>query len=278
MGHLASVKRYLLMQQGDFIEQFMDVAEEELSKNVDLAMPSKLENLLGLVLRITSAKDNKYIDELRVQIYDCDLQTQMAAILNVGGSMAVDEADQSTTRTLDITGFEGFSFDYEVRWPLSLVINDFSLTFYKTVFRLLFYFKHVQRQLGRMWIHNKNVKRFENGRMSDVQRSTFSLSHRMIHAVQNIEYFVMLEVVEPLWQQFLDRMAEAMRSGSVDQVIDAHQKFTSALVDHTMLGQPDLLSMLIKICRLCLNFSHEVMRQTEMLETETFAKEVSVFF
>lgn len=84
MGHMASVRRYLLMQQGDFIDQFMDVVDDELSKNVDLAMPTKLEQLLGMVLRTTSAKDDRYIDELRVHIYDCDLQTQMLRYDKIG--------------------------------------------------------------------------------------------------------------------------------------------------------------------------------------------------
>lgn len=291
MGHLASVRRYLLMQQGDFIEQFMDVVEEELSKNVDLAMPSKLENLLGLVLRTTSAKDDKYIDELRVHIYDCDLQTQMAQIhgcgrpstasakgahadVGAGGDDATGAAAVAAAPlpALNITGFEGFSFDYEVRWPVSLVLNNFSLTFYKSVFRLLFYLKHAQRQLGRMWIHNKNVKRFEARRMSDVQRSTLTLSHRMRHAVQNIEYYMMLEVVDPMWQQFLASMAQVQ---NVDEVIDAHGKFTAELVEHTMLWQPDLLGTLIALCRMCLEFSGLVMAQTEMRESAEFARKVS---
>lgn len=280
MGHLTSVKRYLLMQQGDFIEKFMDVVEEELSKNVDLAMPSKLENLLGMVLRTTSAKDDKYIDELRVQIYDCDLITQMSMIQNCGqqssdaSAVSCDDDDRESyadggASIQNITGFEGFSFDYEVRWPVSLVINKFSLTFYKTVFRLLFYFKHAQRQLGRLWIHNKNMKRFNSGRMSDVQRSTLTLSHRMIHAVQNLEYYVMLEVVEPLWQDFLGSMATVQ---NVDQVIVAHTRFTNDLMERTMLRMPKLLKTLIALCRLCLEFSRSAMAQTEMRETAEFAR------
>lgn len=256
------------MQQGDFIEQFMDVVEDELCKNVDEALPIKLENLLGLVLRTTSAKDDKYMDQLRVEIYDCDLQTQMAQIQGKGRRSRNAPPEPEAPK---INGFEGFSFDYVVQWPLSLVINHFSLTFYKTVFRLLFYFKHAQRQLGRMWIHNKNVKRFERRPMSAVQRCTFSLSHRMIHAVQSIEYYVMLEVVEPLWQEFLVSMAAVQ---NVDQVIYEHGNFTSALVERTMLRMPNMLKTLISLCRMCLDFAKMVMAHVELRETEEFAAKV----
>lgn len=51
MGRLKSVKNYFLMSQGDFIVQFMDATEQELSKKIDDIIPSKLESLLGLCLR-----------------------------------------------------------------------------------------------------------------------------------------------------------------------------------------------------------------------------------
>ncbi|XP_031622919.1 gamma-tubulin complex component 2 homolog, partial [Contarinia nasturtii] len=57
MGHISSVKRYFLLQQGDLITQFMDASEEELSKNVDSVRPVRLDNLLQLIVRLSSAKN-----------------------------------------------------------------------------------------------------------------------------------------------------------------------------------------------------------------------------
>jgi gamma-tubulin complex component 2 len=51
MGRLKSVKHYFLMDQGDFIVQFMDASEQELTKNIDDIIPTRLESLLGLCLR-----------------------------------------------------------------------------------------------------------------------------------------------------------------------------------------------------------------------------------
>jgi gamma-tubulin complex component 2 len=51
LGRLLSVKRYFLLEQGDFIIQFMDACEQELSKKVDEVLPMRLENLLELTLR-----------------------------------------------------------------------------------------------------------------------------------------------------------------------------------------------------------------------------------
>lgn len=82
MGHLMSVKRYLLLHQGDFITQFMDACEDELAKNVDKVLPMTLENLLGLTLRLSSAKHDPYKDDVHCELLTYDLVTQMSKIMN----------------------------------------------------------------------------------------------------------------------------------------------------------------------------------------------------
>lgn len=61
-----SVKHYFLLDQGDFIVQFMDMAEEELQKDIDYIMPTRLESLLELALRTSVVNDDKYKDDVRL--------------------------------------------------------------------------------------------------------------------------------------------------------------------------------------------------------------------
>ncbi len=80
MGHLMSIKKYLLLEAGDFINQFMDASDRELSKNVDKILPMKLDNLLGLTLRVTSTKFDEYKDDLHCQLFPFELVKQMEKI------------------------------------------------------------------------------------------------------------------------------------------------------------------------------------------------------
>lgn len=80
MGHLMSIKKYLLLEAGDFINQFMDASDRELSKNVDKILPMKLDNLLGLTLRVTSTKFDEYKDDLHCQFFPFELVKQMEKI------------------------------------------------------------------------------------------------------------------------------------------------------------------------------------------------------
>lgn len=60
------MKHYFLLDQGDFIVQFMDMAEEELQKDIDYIMPTRLESLLELALRTSVVNEDKYKDDVRL--------------------------------------------------------------------------------------------------------------------------------------------------------------------------------------------------------------------
>lgn len=167
MGHLTSVKRYLLMQQGDFIIQYMDTIDEELWKNADSMNVNKMTSLLELTLRLSSAKDDPWKDQLMNDPSDHDLVKEVRTIHNKGHVARVESNSISDENQL--MGYEGFCFSFDAPWPVSLVINRESLQPYKMVFRMLFFLKHVERQLSKIWMHNMYAKKLET-KMSDAQR------------------------------------------------------------------------------------------------------------
>ncbi len=77
IGHLRSVKHYFLLDQGDFIVQFMDLCGDELCQSVDLVEPTRLESLLELALRTSAAKEDPYKDNVRVELLPYDLIFQV---------------------------------------------------------------------------------------------------------------------------------------------------------------------------------------------------------
>ncbi|VDQ08216.1 unnamed protein product [Trichobilharzia regenti] len=63
--HLKSVKRFFLMDQGDFVVHFMDAAEGELRKSSEAISESRLGSLLELAVRISSATADPFKDNLK---------------------------------------------------------------------------------------------------------------------------------------------------------------------------------------------------------------------
>lgn len=136
-----------------------------------------------------------------------------------------------------LSGLEAFVFNYDVKWPVSLILNRKAIACYQMLFRHLFYCKYVERRLCRflynyiirqnsialtnsiertyrvsfqffrVWISNKIAKTFtHNVAMS--YRQAFSLRQRMLDCIQHLEYYMMVEVIEPNWLTFLNKMSK----------------------------------------------------------------------
>lgn len=268
MGHLMSVKRYLLLHQGDFITQFMDACEDELAKNVDQVLPMKLENLLGLTLRLSSAKHDPYKDDVHCELLTYDLVTQMSKIIN-----NEEEYWQSHDR-LDLVGLECFAFRYEVKWPVSLVLNHIAISKYQMLFRQLFYCKHVERQLCKIWKENSTAKKF-SPEAAELYRSAFTLRQRMMNAIQNLEYYMMIEVIEPNWHIFIQNMGKVE---NVDEVLAVHQNFLDSCLKNCMLTDPTHLNRSIfKLCNICLKYCDFIQTESCLAPTDTFSERVKRF-
>lgn len=83
VNRLRSLKHYFLLDQSDFMVHFMDISEEELAKNVNAIKINRLESLLEVSLRITSANADPYKDDLRVKLSSSDLKSLVMRIQNV---------------------------------------------------------------------------------------------------------------------------------------------------------------------------------------------------
>ncbi|XP_017066983.1 gamma-tubulin complex component 2 homolog isoform X2 [Drosophila eugracilis] len=268
MGHLQSVKRYLLLNQGDFTMQFMDACEDELSKNVDHVLPMTLENLLGLTLRLSSARNDPYKDDLHCELLPYDLVTQMSKIMNQ------KEEYWLAQKRLDLSGLECFAFTYEVKWPVSLVLNHIAISKYQMLFRQLFYCKHVERQLCKIWKENSIAKKF-SPQAAELYRSAFTLRQRMMNAIQNLEYYMMIEIIEPNWHIFIEKMKKVE---NVDNVLRLHQDFLDMCLKNCMLTESSHLNRSIfKICKLCLKFCDFIQLESSLDPADTFSERVKRF-
>lgn len=110
-----------------------------------------------------------------------------------------------------LTVIESFALSYEVRWPLSLILNRNALACYQMLFRHLFFSKYVERLLCQVWKSNKVAKKFH---YEDAKhyREAFVLRQKMLHCVQNLEYHMMVEVIEPHWCHFVQKINKVVNA------------------------------------------------------------------
>ena len=104
--------------------------------------------------------------------------------------------------TSDLTALEAFAFGYDVQWPISLVLNRKSLACYQMLLRHLLYCKHVEKLLTNVWINTKVLK-YEN---DNICNASLALKQKMIHFLQNLEYYMTFEVLEPTWDDLIGKL------------------------------------------------------------------------
>ncbi|XP_035794267.1 gamma-tubulin complex component 2 homolog isoform X1 [Anopheles albimanus] len=246
MGRLLSVKRYFLLQQGDFITEFMDAVEEDLRKDVDSLHPIRIANLLDVTLGLSSAKHDQYHDELKTTLFPYGIVTQISKIMDNDNPFVDPLGDTS-----QLTGIECFAFSYKAQWPVSIVLNLLSISKYQMIFRQLFYLKYVERMLCRVWIDNNKTRQLFAPSTAKLYRSAFTLRQKMLIAIQSFESYMMIEVIEPNWHIFYHNMKQVK---NIDDVLKYHQDFLDQCLKNCMLTTPELLKPIINLCNICIKF------------------------
>jgi len=154
-----------------------------------------------------------------------------------------------------LRGYEAFTLDLKVEWPLSLVISMRSITKYQLLFRHLFFCKYVERRLCDSW---RNHQRYKELALRNAQTSSYILRQRMLHFQQNFVYYMMVEVIQPRYHQF----EVAMRGvGSVDDVLRCHGDFQDTCLKECLISADEkLLKILTKLMTICLLFADHTER------------------
>ncbi|XP_069609154.1 gamma-tubulin complex component 2 isoform X1 [Ranitomeya imitator] len=271
VAHLWSIKHYFLMNQGDFFVHFMDLTEEELKKTVEDIIPTRLEALLELALRMSTANTDPFKDDLKIELMPHDLVTQLLRVLAIETQQEKVLINNDPTE-LALSGLEAFSFDYIVKWPLSLIINRKALTRYQMLFRHLFYCKHVERLLCNVWISNKAAKRFSL-HSAKWFAAAFTLRQRMLNFVQNIQYYMMFEVMEPMWH-ILEKSLKSV--SNIDDVLSHHTSFLDNCLKDCMLTNPELLKIFSKLMSVCVMFTNCMQRFTQSVQLQTEMEHMSL--
>ena len=235
-----------------------------------------MEALLELAVRTSTANNDPYKDDLKCVLLPFDLISQLFGILSVTSNKnSPTRRDQPEAQ---ISGLEAFTLDYEVQWPLSLILSKKALTKYQILFRHLFYAKHVERLLCHLWASNKGTKK-QMHHKRPWYSAAFALRQRMIHFVQNFEYYTIFEVIEPRWHV----MEENLRTVSnIDGVLEFHHDFLDRCLKDCMLTNPELLKIISKLMAVCVTFSNIILRYNsttdlkEESETSKIAPKVTI--
>jgi len=278
LPRLRSLKRFFFMSQSFFVTHLLDQAQGELRKSSKSASVLKLQSLLDLALNTDlHGEDTMFREDVKVKMATNGLYDWLLKIINekgaIGGEVGeggiTDSAHgvegrknkdekplmgeflrlipwcpRSLTIVFLILAIDALMLDYQVKFPLSLVISRKTILQYQLLFRFLLHLKHAEQTLSSMWIDQKTTPwrasvphhpEFEKWRLR-----VFLLRARMLAFVQQILAFVTFEALEPNWRNLEVKLAKVT---TVDQLLRDHSDFLDTCLKESMLTSARLLSV-----------------------------------
>lgn len=230
--HLAAIKRFLLLGQGDFVRVLLDAAQHELDKSAKDVSQYTLQGHLDAALRSLSAAAD-----------EADVLQRVDVRLPPGKPLEGD------------LGWDVFSLQYHIDGPLGAVLSPDAMAGYLRIFRLLWTIKHTESVLEQSWGHINSAQRGLSALRAQerlhgvgvdnvelvppVLRAFHARRAEMASFVTSLQYYIAFEVLEPNWAKL---MAALPKTADLDAVIALHEGTLQALAAGMFLdGLPQTL-------------------------------------
>lgn len=101
----------------------------------------------------------------------------------------------------------------------------------------------------------------------------FALRQRMLHFIQNLQYYMVMEVIEPRYYKLEDTLRNA---STVDELLDAHNSFLNECHRNCLLTEMDLFKIITKLLSVCVIFCNYTERFIKQLTLEQTASELGL--
>ena len=80
----------------------------------------------------------------------------------------------------------------------------------------------------------------------------------MLNFVQSLQYYMTMEVLEPNWSTFEERLGGV---ATIDDVLRAHTDFLDSSLRDCLLSDNSILRTVSRLLELCLHFSQHMQEQ-----------------
>ena len=211
--HLNALKKYLLLGQGDFIALLM----ETLSSYLDRPAGSQYRHTLTAQLEHAVRGSNAQYD-------------------------SPDVLHRLDARLLELShgeiGWDVFTLEYKIDAPVDVVITPWANKQYLVVFNFLWRIKRVEFALTTTWRRCMTGARGVLANVDDKLGKDWKIARcciaEMIHFVNQLQYYILFEVIEASWEQL--QAAIAKPDCTLDELINAHTKYLQAITHKGLLG------------------------------------------
>lgn len=231
---LKSIKKYFFMENGDYFIHFMDLSENELTKNSKLISVDKLSNFLEIAIKTSSVSNDPYNENITCELTSYstfEILQAFDSYSNVKNKKNEFELQGSIANVYGSKkGFETLTLNYKIKWPLNLILTEKALFKYQMLFRYLFQLKYSERQLSSTW--QLFMEQSDLGSNLFFKRA-MSTVQKMIHFNRTLTYHFLIDVVNRKWEDFIQNLQNNVQT--FENIIGFHESFLQSIFTESML-------------------------------------------
>ena len=137
--------------------------------------------------------------------------------------------------------------------PLNALFTTNVMNKYLKIFSLLWRIKRVEHALSNTWRKHTNEAHLSiSRRMASVVHKSHIIRNEMLHLINNLQYYILFEVIESSWENFLEQVKV---SQDLDHLIEAHNLYLDTISEKCLLSSPDLVDDLYKVMEIVIKFT-----------------------
>ncbi|KAK5207679.1 Microtubule-nucleating Tub4p (gamma-tubulin) complex component [Exophiala xenobiotica] len=212
--HLTSIKKYMLLAQGDFI----DLLIESLAQHLDRPVNSMYRHNLTSQLEHAIRHSNAQYDDPEV------LRRLDARMLELSSGEI---------------GWDCFTLEYKISPPCDVVITQWANTQYLKIFNLLWRIKRVEFSLNstckRSMTGGRGVLAAVSDKLGRDWKRSRCVVAEMVHFINQLLYYLLFEVIEASWKQLDEAIHKP--DATLDDLIEAHTNYLNNITKKGLIGQ-----------------------------------------
>ncbi|XP_050311014.1 gamma-tubulin complex component 3 [Anthonomus grandis grandis] len=226
--HLQSLRRYLLLGQGDFIRHLLELLSPELNKQASEIYGHTLSAILESAIRVTNAQfeDEDTLKRLNISFM---------------------------SHSIGDLGWEVFSLVYIVDGPIGTIFQP-TMPTYQSLFGALWKAKRAEFILANMRRQQLSMAKLfrKIKELKPVMHIIHILTSKMIHFIHQTQYYFLFEVLECSWAEMQNQVNKAE---CLDGIIEAHVNFLSSVQRGVLLDESSrqLFSHLVSVYNFVVN-------------------------
>ncbi|XP_061177982.1 gamma-tubulin complex component 6-like [Saccostrea echinata] len=215
MDHLKALRRYLLMENGDFAQMLSDMLFEKISSPVsarEMLTPLFLNSALSKALKSTTQTDDK-----------------LAENLSFAFKYPPGHIPAKGRSVLDC-----MELRYIVSWPINIVITEESVNKYNQIFSFMLLQKQTVWVLKDVWHRLKRAALLHKAGNASQFRCLQLYRQEMQHFVRVMQGYISHQVIFVTWNEFKSSLKSDVQN--LDDLIRVHDDYLNRAIFRCLLN------------------------------------------